>query len=134
MDGLPQGQDVVWPAGAVPRRLLGRQTVDMSMNQYLTAIAMVVVALALVFAYRRYLISNSERRMRAMLDAVGLDPAIATSGDIPTIMKEVRQRCRHCKSEGLCERWLEGKEAGGNEFCPNHTVFEVLKKYSGEPG
>jgi hypothetical protein len=65
-----------------------------------------------------------------MLESVGLDPAIATSGDLPTIMSEVRKRCEHCQSEDLCERWLQGEETGGNEFCPNARVFEILKKYS----
>ena len=102
----------------------------MSVNQYLVAIVMAVVAVALFFGYRRYLAANSERRMRSMLEAVGLDPAVATSSDLPMIMKEVRQRCRSCSSESVCERWLEGKEEGGNEFCPNHKVFEVLRKYS----
>lgn len=91
---------------------------------------MAVVAVGLFFAYQRYLTANSERRMRSMLEAVGLDPAIATSGDVPTIMKEVRQRCRNCKSEGLCERWLRGEEEGDNAFCPNRKVFDALKKYS----
>ena len=81
-------------------------------------------------AYRRYLAMSSERRLQSMLEAVGLDPAVATDGDIPTIMKEVRQRCRNCNSESLCERWLAGEEEGDNAFCPNHKVFEVLRKYS----
>jgi hypothetical protein len=34
-------------------------------------------------------------------------------------MKEVRQRCRTCSTEDVCERWLAGEEAGENIFCPN---------------
>jgi hypothetical protein len=104
---------------------------NVSLIQAIAAIAMVGVAFALVFAYRRYLAVNSERRMRAMLKSVGLDPAIATSGDMETIMKEVRQRCRSCASEDVCERWLAGNEEGDNAFCPNSKVFEELKKFSG---
>lgn len=68
--------------------------------------------------------------MLAMLEAVGLDPEIATSGEIPTIMKEVRQRCRSCATEAVCERWLQGNEEGDNDFCPNAKVFEILLKHN----
>lgn len=100
-----------------------------SAMQIIAAIVMVGVAAALFFAYRAYLAANSERRMRTMLESVGLDPTIAASGEIPTIMKEVRQRCRSCGSEDVCERWLESDKQDSNEFCPNARVFEVLKKY-----
>lgn len=102
----------------------------MSVNQILAAILMVFAAIAIVIVFRRYLAAKSEQRLQAMLQAVGLDPELATGGDIPTIMTEVRQRCRNCNSESLCERWLDGEAEGGNEFCPNREVFEVLKKYS----
>lgn len=105
-----------------------------SMIQVMTAIAMLVVAAVLFFGYRRYLQRNSERRMLGMLTSLGLDPTIAASGDIETIMSEVRERCRHCQSEDKCERWLKGEEGGDASFCPNHRVFEILGKYSGTPG
>ena len=92
---------------------------------------MVGVVVVLVYAYRRYLDVNSERRMRQMLQSVGLDPKIAAGGNTELIMKEVRQRCRSCTTEDVCERWLTGDEEGGNEFCPNSMVFETLKKYGG---
>lgn len=101
-----------------------------SMIEVLAAVAMVGVAAAMFFGFRRYLAVNSERRMRAMLESVGLDPEIAMSGEIPTIMKEVRQRCRSCASESVCERWLQGKKDDSNDFCPNAKVFEVLRKHS----
>ena len=104
---------------------------NMSLTQILSAIAMAGIAFVLFYAYRRYLATNSERRMREMLESVGLDPAIATGSDMQTIMKEVRNRCQTCGSETVCERWLAGDEKGGNEFCPNSKVFETLKKYSG---
>ena len=101
-----------------------------SVIQVVAAIAMVGIAAAMFFGFRRYLAVNSERRMRAMLESVGLDPEIATSGEIPTIMKEVRQRCRSCASESVCERWLQGKKDDSNDFCPNAKVFDILGKYS----
>jgi len=103
---------------------------SVSLIQIVAAIAMIGVAVALVILYRRYLAANSERRMRSMLESVGLDPAIAASGEIPTIMKEVRQRCQSCGSEDVCERWLAENKEGENAFCPNSKVFEILRKYS----
>jgi len=102
-----------------------------SLVQIIAAIAMIGVAVALVILYRKYLAANSERRMRTMLESVGLDPAIAASGEIPTIMKEVRQRCQSCGSEDVCERWLAENKEGDNAFCPNSKVFEILKQYGG---
>ena len=75
---------------------------DMSLIQTITAIAMAGIAVAIILGIRQYLAVNSERRMRTMLESVGLDPQIAISGEIPTIMKEVRQRCRSCATEAVC--------------------------------
>jgi len=102
----------------------------MSLAQIIAAVAMVGIAVVLIFTYRGYLVANSERRMRKMLESVGLDPEIAASGEIPTIMKDIRQRCQSCASEDVCERWLSGKKEGGNAFCPNARVFEILGKYN----
>jgi hypothetical protein len=96
--------------------------------QFSAAIIMVGIAIALVFAIRAYMAAASERRMIGMLERIGLDPAIASSGDTEAIMKEIRQRCRTCNSENLCERWLVGEETGENDFCPNAAFFESLKK------
>ena len=104
---------------------------DLSLTQILAAMVMVGLGIALVLAYRSYLNRRSERRMVAMLEALGLDPEIATSGDMETIMGEVRQRCRSCTSEAVCERWLRVELDGDNEFCPNHKVFDILSRYSG---
>lgn len=92
--------------------------------------AMLVVAILVVFAFRRYLAAGSERRMRSMLASAGLDPDIAAGGEIETIMGEVRERCRHCSAEDRCERWLKDRQSGDGRFCPNHRVFEILGKYS----
>ena len=102
----------------------------MSVLQIFAAIGMLAVAAVLFFSYRAYLARNSERRMRTMLESIGLDPEIAASGEMPTIMKEVRQRCRTCSSEAVCERWLAGDKKSDNDFCPNAKVFEILSKYA----
>lgn len=105
---------------------------NMSLIQVIAVLAMAGATVALVLGYRRYLAQNSERRMRTMLVSIGLDPELAMSGEFPTIMKEVRQRCRHCATEDVCERWLKGDEEGDNTFCPNAEVFEAIKKHSRE--
>ena len=80
----------------------------------------------------------SERRMLLMMECVGLDSSIATTGNCDTVfecaidvsMNEVRQRCRACTITKLCERWLAGDEYGDNDFCPNAKVFDELKVIS----
>jgi len=84
---------------------------NLSAMQLFGVIAMLAVTVALVFAYRNYLAVNSERRMLSMIESIGLDPAIASSSDLETIMGEVREK-------------------GDNDFCPNAKVFEVLQKES----
>jgi hypothetical protein len=96
------------------------------------AIVLVAVAVVLVMWLLRNMATASEKRMMRMLQRVGLDPAIASSGDTESIMKEIRQRCGKCQSESVCERWLAGEEKGENEFCPNAQVFEYLKE-AGKP-
>jgi hypothetical protein len=103
---------------------------ELPLIQVFAGIAMTGIVVAFFLGFRRYLAANSERRMLTMLESVGLDPEIATSGEIPTIMKEVRQRCRSCATEAVCERWLQGNEKGDNSFCPNAKVFEALEKHS----
>jgi hypothetical protein len=68
--------------------------------------------------------------MLSMIDSLGLDPEITANAELGTIMGEVRQRCRGCTAEDVCERWLRGDEEGDNAFCPNARVFEILHKIS----
>jgi len=96
--------------------------------QIVAAISMVGVAFALFFPIRAYMASASERRMKSMLERVGVDPVIAMSGNTAQIIKDVRRRCHSCTSEARCERWLAGEEHGGNDFCPNANVFIALRK------
>jgi hypothetical protein len=55
-------------------------------------------------------------------------PEVIGRGDVEAIIKDVRRRCRACSSEGVCERWLDGKIGGENEFCPNAEIFRSLAK------
>jgi hypothetical protein len=103
---------------------------NLSVMQIIGAVVMVGVAVALLLAYRKYLAANSERRMLTMLESIGLDPAIVSTGGVGAIMSEVRRRCRSCASEAVCERWLKGDEPGDNAFCPNAGLFAILKKQS----
>jgi hypothetical protein len=100
---------------------------------------MVGATIALLVATRKYMAAASERRMVTMLERVGLDPAIAMSGQpnsvlecvIAASMKKIRQRCRACTTEDICERWLAGDEHGDNNFCPNAKVFDALNVICG---
>ena len=94
------------------------------------AVLMVAVACVLVVSFYRYKTSASERRMKQMLKNAGLDPEIVSHGSTEIIIREVRSRCHKCQAEDVCERWLEGKEVGGNDFCPNAGVFEMLAEHA----
>lgn len=89
----------------------------------------ILVSLATDYARdRSKMAAASDRRMTAMLEHEGIDPAFARSGDNVAIMKQTRQRCRNCTSRQTCERWLAGGEVGDNLFCPNAYVFASLKR------
>jgi hypothetical protein len=102
---------------------------DTTLTTFLAATVTIGAAILFVILFRHYLAVNSERRMQAMLENVGVDPEVASLSSVDNIMFEVRKRCKNCKSESLCERWLAGEETGGNEFCPNAKVFEILKQH-----
>ena len=93
-------------------------------------VILAAVAIGLVVVFLKYKSGTSERRMRQMLQRVGLDPEIATQPDSESIIREVRRRCRKCQTEDICERWLAGEEGGDNVFCPNAQVFEELQRAS----
>lgn len=97
------------------------------------AIVMVSTVFIMIVAFRKYRIAAAERRMLGMLERVGLDPAIIESGDTKAIMKGIRQRCRTCTTEDVCDRWLIGGEQGYNSFCPNAVVFNQLKAHYNHP-
>ncbi len=98
------------------------------------ATVMVGVTVALVVWIRRYMAAASERRMMSMLQCAGLDPEIATQGETEAIIKDIRRRCRRCPSEAFCDRWLAGEEKGGNTFCPNARVFDMLTRTAESAG
>jgi len=99
---------------------------DISLTQIIATIVMLGLGFALVIGYRAYLARNSERRMRSMIDSLGLDSDNVSIAKYGPVMGEVRQRCRHCTAEDVCERWLRGEEEGDNAFCPNARVFNTL--------
>ena len=99
------------------------------------AIFMAAAGVALVVWYSRYLAAASGRRMLRMLTSAGVDPGVARHGDAEAIMRDVRGRCERCRSEDLCDRWLAGKVEGGNSFCPNAQLFDMLTRTTGHtPG
>jgi hypothetical protein len=117
----------------------GTRILNISVFQITTVVLMAGATITLLVAIRKYMAAASERRMVTMLERVGLDPAIATSGKpnsvlecvIAASMKEMRQRCRACTTEDICERWLAGDEHGDNDFCPNAKMFDALKVICG---
>ena len=92
------------------------------------AIFMLAVSFALVMWFSRYRAAVAGRRMMDMLTCAGVDPGVARQGDTEAILRDVRGRCRRCRSEDLCDRWLAGEVEGDNDFCPNAEIFRVLKK------
>ena len=72
-----------------------------------------------------------EERVRAMMEAVGLDPDSVKPSDMPVIAEEIQSRCESCKSDELCEAWLRGAQDTEVNFCPNSPIFEILAKHGG---
>ena len=95
--------------------------VDIGMAAFMAA-----VSVSLVVWFARDLATVSGRRMTRMLARAGVDPQVAVRGETGTTMREARRRCRGCRSEALCDRWLAGKAEGDNDFCPNAEVFRRL--------
>ncbi len=93
------------------------------------AILMVAVSIALVVWLSRDMAAVSGRRMMNMLAHAGVNPEVARRGD--AIMRDVRSRCRGCRSEDLCDRWLAGRVEGDNGFCPNAQIFRSLTGTTG---
>ena len=71
------------------------------------------------------------QRLVRMLEALGLDPALAASGELPTIMAEVKERCSACQAGSACDRWLDDTAEGSRDFCPNARILDVLRRLSG---
>ncbi len=90
-----------------------------------TAILLVAVATALFVGFCRMLEAASRNRLRRMMARYGLDRDKLANSDRGTglDMHAVRSRCRRCPVEDACERWLAGKIAGDNGFCPNAKIF-----------
>jgi len=66
-----------------------------------------------------------------MLEALGLDPVLAASGELQTIMAEVKERCSACQAGSACDHWLDGAATGRPDFCPNARVLDILRRLSG---
>lgn len=99
-------------------------------TEIFAGLIMLVIAVAMVLGYRYYLRASADRRMRSMLEAIGIDPELVDNEDVDTTIAEMRDRCRHCNAEDVCERWLSGADGDGNDFCPNQELFGLLRRYS----
>lgn len=90
------------------------------------AVCMVTVIAALVVLFARSLAEASAGRTLLMLAHAGVDPELARHADTDPGMRDVRRRCRGCRSEDLCDRWLAGNVGGDNSFCPNAQIMRKL--------
>ena len=95
------------------------------------ATLMVAVSVALIVWFSRHMAAASGSRMMHMLRRAGVDGEVAKHGDTAAIIQDVRSRCRRCRSEDLCDRWLAGSVEGDNSFCPNAQLFHTLTKTTG---
>ena len=102
----------------------------MDPTQISVAIIMVGVAIASMVWLQSSMAAASARRLTGMMKRIGFNSGTAALGDPQTITiaKQHRRRCRRCRSEAVCERWLAGKVEGGNTFCPNAESFAFLQE------
>jgi hypothetical protein len=98
------------------------------------ALVMVAVIVVLIAWFAIDLGANSERRMTRMLMRAGVDLDVAGRRDKAAIVEDIRARCRKCRAEALCERWLAWKVEGENTFCPNARPFSALTDIGGRSG
>lgn len=111
-----------------------------------TVLIFVAVGLMVWFLIAREI--GSTRRMTCMMQQMGLDYDLATAADpgVEAVIAKARASCMRCRSEGLCERWLDvapkdeaftsllGEASAESElrgtraddFCPNAATFREL--------
>ncbi len=119
----------------------------MDPTEIIAFIILVGVAAGSIVSLELSVAAASARRLMRMIQRIGLDSRTDALGDpqTMTIGIELRRRCRRCPREDLCERWLAGKVARDNTFCPNAETFRILAgtspdysrggvKRDGEPG
>lgn len=66
-------------------------------------------------------------RLRAMLLALGVDPAALTRND-PVVMRDLQRLCAVCSHKHRCDRELAHATAAQNfrDFCPNAYTLDAL--------
>ncbi len=116
-----------------------------------TLLIFVAVGLMAWFLIAREI--GSTRRMTCMKERMGLEYDLAVSADpgIEAVIANARDACLRCRSEGLCERWLDVAPKGeaftallaeaaagpasaesemrrtrADDFCPNAATFRAL--------
>lgn len=86
------------------------------------AVVMLAALSTLFAAFAGYFSASSESRLLRMTAGAGA----AIANDPHAIGEAARLRCRKCRAEDLCERWLAGKVPGDNSFCPNARLFRSM--------
>lgn len=94
------------------------------------ATLMVAVAFRLIVAFWRYHVVQARSRLYRMMVRVGARVHPSDDATIGAIRSEMYHRCRRCRAEAKCERWLAGREEGDNAFCPNVSLLQVLSARS----
>jgi len=104
------------------------------MSAFLFGVASLLLFFGLVIAlpylhggWRRVMNRNAELEIWPVMRRLGISPAAAARSD--TRMARALRRCVMCPSLDECEQWLaSGKTDGIDEFCPNASVLEGLRK------
>jgi len=91
-----------------------------TLMQIYLGLFMVALNIGLLVWFQKTRLADSVGRMRGMMDRLGLDPGNIM---VKEAMKDARKRCKRCRTEGFCERWLDGTAGGDNSFCPNAALF-----------
>ena len=90
-----------------------------------TAFVVLTLVIILFVVFQPSLSLASQRRMMGMMARYRLIGRFGNK-QLKATIKEARRRCKECKHEDLCDRWLAGEVASSNSFCPNAQTFEAL--------
>jgi hypothetical protein len=99
---------------------------EVLMQKVLAGVLIALAALSVLLLLSRYRAKASERRMRNMMLQAGLDPDQEPMLGHEQLIQAIRRRCRKCDEVRQCESWLTGLADGGNDFCPNARIFDIL--------
>ncbi len=67
--------------------------------------------------------------MQRMIERLNVDTTKVVSDNFGMTFRTIVGRCRGCRDEEACTRWLDGKEANSDpsRFCPNEKTFRLYQ-------